>query len=326
VGAKGLDDLVLRNPAAKDHPMTRFVLQRARHGVFSILGIVVLVFLLSRLTGSPARLYLPEDASDQVVAQFNAQHGFDKPVFVQLLTFLRGTLRGDFGDSLLYGQPALHVVLTRYPATLMLAVMAMLIATTLGVLIGAQAAARKESLADKISRVISLGALSIPDFWVGIMGIALFAVYLGVLPTSGSAGPAYWVLPVATLVLRPTGILAQVVRTSMVEALAADYIRVAKSKGVAQHSIVFKHALRNAAIPIIAVAGVLMAGIVNGALVVETVFGWPGVGNLMVTAIHGRDFAVIQAVVLVTGIAIIILNFGIDLAYSWLNPQIRLGK
>jgi peptide/nickel transport system permease protein len=306
--------------------MTRFVLQRARHGVLSIIGIVVLVFVLSRLTGSPARLYLPEDATAEMVAQFNTQNGFDKPVVVQLLSFLKGTVQLDFGHSLLYGEPALNVVLARYPATLLLAFFSMLIATTLGVVFGSLAAARKDSFADKVSRVTSLGALSVPDFWVGIMGIAVFAVYLGILPTSGAAGPQYWILPVLTLILRPVGILAQVVRTSMVDALAADYVRVAKSKGVSERAIVFKHALRNAAIPIVTVAGVLMAGVVNGALVVETVFGWPGIGNLMVTAIHGRDFAVIQAVVLVTGTAIIILNFGIDLAYSWLDPQIRLGR
>jgi peptide/nickel transport system permease protein len=306
--------------------MTRFVLQRARHGVLSIVGIVVLVFVLSRLTGSPARLYLPEDATADMVAQFNAQNGFDRPVVVQLLSFLKGTAQLDFGHSLLYGEPALNVVLARYPATLLLAFFSMLIATTLGVVFGSLAAAQKDSFADKVSRVTSLGALSVPDFWVGIMGIAVFAVYLGILPTSGAAGPQYWILPVLTLILRPVGILAQVVRTSMVDALAADYVRVAKSKGVSERAIVFKHALRNAAIPIVTVAGVLMAGVVNGALVVETVFGWPGIGNLMVTAIHGRDFAVIQAVVLVTGTAIIILNFGIDLAYSWLDPQIRLGR
>lgn len=305
--------------------MIRFILQRARHGALSIIGIVVLVFVLARMTGSPARLYLPEDATAEMVARFDEQHGFDQPVVLQLLSFLKGTFQLDFGDSLLYSEPALNVVLTRYPATLQLAFMSMLIATGLGILVGALAAARKESIADKICRLTSLAALSVPDFWIGIMGIALFAVYLEILPTSGAAGPEYWVLPLVTLALRPIGIMAQIVRTSMVGALEADYVRVAKSKGVSERAIVFKHALRNAAIPIITVAGVLMAGVVNGALVVETVFGWPGIGNLMVSAIHGRDFALIQAVVLVTGAAIIVLNFLIDLAYSWLNPQIRVN-
>lgn len=306
--------------------MTSFVLQRARHGALSLLGIVILVFVLSRLTGSPARLYLPEDATEAMVTQFNVNNGLDKPVFIQLLEFLKGLLQLDFGQSLLYGEPALSVVLSRYPATLQLAFVSMFIATTLGVLIGALAAARRESIADKTSRITTLVALSVPDFWVGIMGIALFAVFLGVLPTSGAAGPQYWVLPLMTLCLRPLGILAQIVRTSMIGALDADYVRVARGKGATERSIIFKHALRNAAIPIITVAGVLTAGVVNGALVVETVFGWPGIGSLMVNAIHGRDFAIIQTVVLVTGAAIIILNFFIDLAYSWLNPQIRIGR
>src|SRR5882762_5499775 len=158
--------------------MTAFIMQRARHGALSIVGIVILVFVLARLTGSPARLYLPEDATADAVAQFNVQHGFDQPLIVQLLSFIKGTLQLDFGESLLYGEPALNVVLSRYPATLYLAFVSMLIASTLGILVGALAAARKETFADKICRVLSLGALSIPDFWVGIMGIALFAVYL----------------------------------------------------------------------------------------------------------------------------------------------------
>jgi len=150
-------------------------------------------------------------------------------------------------------------------------------------------------------------------------------VYLNVLPTSGAGGVQYWILPLIALTLRPIGVLTQVSRSSMIEELDSEYVRVARSKGVDERSVVLKHALRNAALPIVTVAGVLLAQLVNGALVVETVFGWPGVGNLMVTAIRGRDFAVIQAVVLVTGAAIIVLNFMIDLAYSWLNPQIRLG-
>jgi peptide/nickel transport system permease protein len=305
--------------------MTRFVLQRLRHGVLSLLGIVVLVFILARLTGSPARLYLPEDASDALVAQFDAENGFDRPVFEQLLLFLGGLARLDLGQSLMYGQPALAVALQRYPATLQLALACMIVATLLGILIGALAAERRGSWFDGSSRMGTLVALSVPDFWVGIMGIAVFAVYLGVLPTSGAAGPEYWILPLATLALRPIGILAQVVRTSMIEALDSEYIRVARGKGVRKVSLLFQHALRNAAIPIVTVAGVLAAQVVNGALVVETVFGWPGIGDLMVTAIKGRDFAVIQAVVLLTGAAIIVLNFFIDLTYSWLDPKIRLG-
>ena len=168
-------------------------------------------------------------------------------------------------------------------------------------------------------------ALSVPDFWVALMGIAFFAVYLDLLPTSGIGGWEFWVLPLLTLTLRPSGILTQVVRTAMIEALDSDYVRVARTKGVGNRAVVYKHALRNAAIPVLTMAGILAAQVINGALVVETVFGWPGIGNLMVTAIRGRDFAVVQAVVLITGAAIVVMNLLIDVAYSRLNPQIRLS-
>jgi peptide/nickel transport system permease protein len=305
--------------------MTRFVLQRSLHGLLSLAGIVLLVFVLSRLTGSPARLYLPEDATEAMVRQFNAENGFDQPIYMQLWNFIKGVLHLDFGRSLLYNDSALSVVMARYPATLKLAAVATVIFTVVGVLIGCVGAARRGSKADNATRLTSLVALSVPDFWVGITGIAVFAVFLNILPTSGAGGIQYWILPLIALSLKPIGVLTQVARSTMIEELDSEYVRVARSKGVAEGSVVLKHALRNAALPIVTVAGVLLAQLVNGALVVETVFGWPGVGNLMVTAIRGRDFAVIQAVVLVTGAAIILLNFTIDLAYSWLNPQIRLG-
>ncbi|PWU55510.1 ABC transporter permease [Micromonospora globispora] len=306
--------------------MARFILQRLRQGILSLLGLVLLVFVLARLTGSPAHLYLPEDASPQMVAAFNAENGFDKPLYIQLVHFLAGVFRLDFGESLLYGDPAVTVVLQRFPATLQLASVTMLIAVTLAIVVGAASAARRGSYGDAATRLGSMAALSVPDFWIALMGVAVFAVYWNLLPTSGMGGWQFWVLPLLTLALRPFGILTQVVRASMLDALDSDYVRVAKSKGVGPGAVIYKHALRNAAIPILTVAGILAAQVVNGALVVETVFGWPGIGNLMVTAIKGRDFAVIQAVVLITGAAIIVLNFLIDIAYSWLNPQIGLGE
>lgn len=306
--------------------MTRFILGRSRDGLVSLIGLVLLIFVLARMTGSPAHLYLPENASPEMVSAFNAQNGFDQPIYVQLFYFVINVANLDFGESLLYGDPALNVALARFPATLQLAVATMLVSVTLAVIVGAASAARRGSRADTSTRLVSMTALSVPDFWVALMGIGVFAVYLDLLPTSGMGGWQFWVLPLLTLVLRPFGILTQVVRTSMIEALDSDYVRVARSKGVGHLAVVYKHALRNAAIPALTVGGILAAQVVNGALVVETVFGWPGIGNLMVTAIKGRDFAVIQAVVLITGSAIIVLNFLIDIAYSWINPQIGLGE
>jgi peptide/nickel transport system permease protein len=306
--------------------MTRFIVRRARDGAISLLGIVLLVFFLARLTGSPARLYLPENASPAQIDAFNEAHGFNSPLYSQLWHFLGGVVHFDFGESLIYERSSMSVVMDRYPATLTLAATSMLFASVIGLLLGAVAAAKRNSVFDGASRITSLIALSAPDFWVGITGITVFAVTFDLLPTSGKGGWQYWVLPLVTLGLRPIGVLAQIVRTSMITALDSDYVRVAKAKGVGPGSIVFKHALRNAALPILTVAGVLTAQLINGALVVETVFGWPGVGSLMVDAIKRRDFAVIQAIVLFTGAVIIVLNFLIDLTYSWMNPQVKLGR
>ena len=212
--------------------MTRFVLQRSLHGLLSLAGIVLLVFVLSRLTGSPARLYLPEDATNEMVRQFNAENGFDQPIYMQLWNFITGVSHLDFGRSLLYNDSALSVVMTRYPATLKLAAVATIIFTVVGVLIGCIGAARRGTKADNVTRLTSLVALSVPDFWVGITGIAVFAVYLNVLPTSGAGGLQYWILPLIALSLRPIGVLTQVARSTMIEELDSEYVRVARSKGV----------------------------------------------------------------------------------------------
>ena len=185
--------------------MTRFVLQRSLHGLLSLIGIVLLVFVLPRLTGSPARLYLPEDATEEMVRQFNAQNGFDEPIYIQIWNFIRGVAHLDFGRSLLYNSPALDVVMNRYPATLRLAAVATVIFTVVGVLIGCIGAARKGTRTDDATRLTSLVALSVPDFWVGMHVIAVFAVYLNVLPTSGAGGVQYWILPLIALTLRPIG-------------------------------------------------------------------------------------------------------------------------
>jgi peptide/nickel transport system permease protein len=302
----------------------RLAFYRVLQGVLSLIGIVAVVFVLARLTGSPARQYLPQGAPQSMVTEFNIQHGFNKPIGVQFLEFAKGVAHLQFGTSLSYGGPAINIVLNRYPATLELATVAMLVSITLGVVLGVLAARKPRSIFGEIARTLSLLGVSAPAFWIGIVGITVFAVFLRVLPTSGAGSdPRFWILPVATLAFQPIGILVQVVRNSMMEALQSDYVKVARAKGVPESSILFRHALRNASIPALTVAGTLAASLINGALVVETVFGWPGVGQLMVQAIETRDFAVIQAVIFVTAAAIIVLNFLVDLGYMWLNPQIR---
>lgn len=303
--------------------MWAMIRNRLFESVLSLVCLVVAVFVVSRLTGDPGKLYLPLDATEEMVVEFNRLHGFDQPVWRQFVTFAEGLARFDFGMSLRRQEPALDVVLEAYPATLYLAGAAILAAMIVGVVVGCLAALRPTSWFDRFASGLSVAAASIPDFWLALMGILLFAVTLHWLPTSGTGTPLHWILPVAVLMMRPIGSLVQVVRGSMVETLSAPYIDAARGRGVPTHRILFVHALRNAAIPAITVIGVQAAGILNGAVVVETIFGWPGIGRLMIQSILQRDFAVVQAAVIVIALVIFLLNLVIDLVYGVVDPRVR---
>lgn len=291
--------------------------------LFSLVGLFALVFFLSRVTGDPSYLFLPVDASAEAREAFSQAHGFDQPVSVQFFSYLKSILSGDFGTSLRQQRPAMDIALEAFPVTLRLIGVSLLTAFAGALLFGCLAAMRPRGLADRLISLVSLAGASAPDFWVAIMLVLVFSVQLDLLPTSGLGGPAYWVLPVLVLVLRPFGLLGQVVRGAMIQALSAPFIKTARAKGVAERRVVFVHALRNAMLPVVTVAGDLTASLLNGAVIVETVFGWPGIGGVMINAILQRDFAVIQATILVTAIAILALNIVIDLTYGWLDPRLR---
>ena len=303
--------------------MGRLLRNRVLESILSLACLVVAVFFVSRLTGDPGKLYLPLDASEEDVIEFNKLHGFDQPVWRQFVTYLGGLSRLDLGMSLRRQEPAHDVVLEAYPATLWLAGAAILAALIVGVVIGCLAALKPTSWFDRFASAVSVSAASIPDFWLALMGILLFAVTLHWLPTSGTGTVWHWILPVAVLMMRPIGSLVQVVRGSMVETLSAPYIDAARGRGVPTRRILFVHALRNAAIPAITVIGVQAAGILNGAVVVETIFGWPGIGRLMITSVLQRDFAVVQAAVIVIALVIFVLNFLIDILYGVVDPRVR---
>jgi len=302
-----------------------FILKRMLHGVIAMAALVVLVFALSRLTGDPAQLYLPESASAEAVQNFRELHGFDDPVPVQFGRYVAGLARLDFGVSVTRNVPAIEAVLHAFPWTLALAgitvVLAMLVALTLGPI----AAYRSGTLFDRITSVLSLAAASVPDFWIAIIGVLVLAVQLGWLPTSGVGGPSHWVLPVAVLMFKITGTTTQVVRGSMISTLSSPFIKAARAKGMSETRVVFVHALRNSVIAALTVAGDQTRGLINGAVIVETVFGWPGIGKLMIDAILQRDFAVVQAAVMVTAAAIFLLNVLLDISYALLDPRIRLS-
>ena len=303
----------------------RVVTKRTWQSLLSLVGLIVLVFFLARLTGDPSALYLPIDASPESRQEFAAQNGFDQPVIVQFVRFLAGLTQFDFGTSLRQSRPALTVVLDAFPVTLALAVLSMSTALVLAILIGSLAAWRPNGLFDRIANFLALIGASAPNFWIAMVGILVFAVWLRLVPTSGMGGPIYWILPVAVLVLRPLGLIAQVVRGSMMSALSSAYVKTARAKGVHNRSIIFVHALRNAMLPVITVAGDQAAGIINGAVIVETIFGFSGIGKLLIDSITYRDFAVLQAAVLITAVAILVMNIIIDLAYAALDPRIRFN-
>ena len=303
--------------------MGRYVARRIIQSFFVIAFVVVLVFVLARLTGDPTDLYLHEFATEESRQSYREAHGLDKPVSIQLMNYLGDLARFDCGVSLWQHRPALTVVLERLPLTLKLATATIIVAMTVAFILGSISALRPLSTVDRATTFISLIGVTVPDFWLALILIMVFAVRLDWFPTSGTGGLEYLVLPLITLAWRPLGRMAQVVRTSVMEQLSAPYVTTARAKGLAQWLVIFRHVARNAFIPVLTVAGAEFVGLANGAVIVETVFGWPGIGKLTIDAMERRDFAIIQAAVLVVAVIVVVLNLVIDFCYAAIDPRIR---
>jgi peptide/nickel transport system permease protein len=303
--------------------MKAFIGKRAFASAISLIGLVILVFFLSRLTGDPTDLYLPIDASVEAREQFREIHGFNDPLVVQFGRYASDLARFDFGQSIREGRPAMDVVLQAFTWTLTLAAITMTLVTIAAIVIGSLAAFHVGGFFDRVATFFSLVGASAPDFWIAIVAIVVFAVNLQWLPTSGTGTPWHWILPIGVLFIRPFGLILQVVRGSMINVLSSAYVKTARAKGVRTRTVIFVHGLRNAMLPVITVIGDQAAAILNGAVVVETVFGFPGIGKLMIDSILQRDFAVVLAAIMVSAIAIFLMNLLIDLAYAALDPRIR---
>lgn len=301
-----------------------FIVRRLVFAFIAMVCLLVLVFIMARLTGDPALLYLPETASEEMREQFREIHGLNDPVYVQLFNYLVSSAQLDFGMSLRRNIPAMEAVMQAFPWTLRLAGTTVVLAMLVAFLVGPLAAYRPGSIFDRFASVLSLAAASTPDFWLAIIGILFFAVQLGVLPTSGTGGPEYWILPIGVLMFKITGTTTQVIRGAMITSLASTYVKSARAKGMPERRIIFIHALRNSIISAVTVAGDQTRGLINGAVIVETIFGWPGVGKLMIDSIVQRDFAVLQATVIVTAASIFLLNIFIDVLYTFLDPRIEV--
>ncbi len=306
--------------------MTRYIVRRLLQTVLVVLGVTFISFNLMFLSGDPAVLMAGEDWTQQQLQEFRHTMGFDRPVLVQYLDFLQGAVHGDFGVSLRQKQPTFNLVMDRMPATLELAATAMLIAVILGLPIGIFAATKRKTAWDGLVMLFALIGQSMPVFWLGLLLVMVFGVNLRWLPIAGTGTPAHLILPALTLGLFSVAYNARMVRSSMLEVLAQDYIRTARAKGLHQRMILWRHALKNALIPVVTVMGMQFGALLSGAVITESIFAWPGVGRLTLQAIYGKDLPLVQASVTITASMFVLINLGVDLMYTFLDPRIRLQK
>jgi len=304
--------------------MRTFLLRRLLQSLVVLLGVSFVVFFILFLTGDPAAVMLPPEATAEDIQHFRESMGFNDPFFVQYGRFLLGALRGNFGTSIRHGEPAFTLVVERMPATFELAGAALVIALLLAIPAGIVSAVRRNTVVDYISTVVALLGQSMPTFWLGIMLILVFSVQFHVLPSSGRGTWQHLVLPAVTLGLFTTARITRLTRSGMLEVLNQDYIRTAKAKGVSDPPVVWKHALKNAAIPIVTIVGIELGTLLGGSVITETIFAWPGVGRLSVQAIYNRDYPVVQAAVFLLAATFIVVNLLVDLIYTYLDPRIRL--
>ena len=304
--------------------MKAYLARRFAQSLLVVLGVSFVVFFMLHLTGDPALVLLPPDATPEDVRRFREQMGFNDPFLAQYGRFLAGVLRGDFGQSVRHGEPAFHLVVERLPATFELAGAALLVALCLAIPAGIISAVRRNTALDYVSTVIALLGQSMPTFWLGIMLILVFSVQFNLLPSSGRGTLQHLVLPAVTLGLFTTARITRLTRSGMLEVLNQDYIRTARAKGVSDRPVVWKHALKNAAIPIVTIVGIELGTLLGGSVITETIFAWPGVGRLSVQAISNRDYPVVQAAVFTLSTTFVLVNLFVDVAYTYLDPRIRL--
>ena len=312
------------------HSAARYVTRRLLHLVLVWLGISLLAYSLANLApGDPAEMILlrqtGEIPTEEAVQRLRQELGLDDPFPVRYARWLSAAVHGDLGTSYRTGEPVLRSLSERFPATLELAVAALLIGLVISLPIGVLSAVHRDSALDHGSRLAALLGASIPSFWLGYVLILLFAVTLNLLPVAGRGGWQYLVLPALTLGVGSAASLTRLTRSSLLEVLEEDYVRTARAKGLPKRAVIVRHALRNALNPIVTLAGVRFGWLLAGAIVVETVFAWPGIGKYVIDSIYDRDYPAIQGFVLFTGTVFVMLSLLVDLSYLWLDPRVRLS-
>ncbi|GAA2649170.1 ABC transporter permease [Streptomyces vastus] len=307
--------------------MPKYLARRIGQSLLTVFLTLTTVFLLVRLApGDPASAYAAPNATSAELARIREQFGLDDPLLVQYGLFLRDLFTGDLGTSYSFSSPAFDVVLDRMPYTITLAVSAIAVTTVVAVPLGVWMARRAGTRRELGANVLTIAGQSMPDFWTGVMLLTVFAVVLPVLPASGFTTWSGLVLPTATVAVLQLALVSRLVRREMTTALASSYITVARSRGVSESALTWRYALANSAVPLVTALGTRFAALLNGVVVVEVVFGWPGVGSLVVRALETRDYPLIQATVLVTATLAILVQLLVDLAYPLLDPRVRLGK
>ena len=306
--------------------MTRFLAGRAMQAAATLLLLSVVVFALARATGDPLTLVLPLGATDEDHANARRYLGLDQPIYVQYAKFVGNALRADFGTSIRARKPVNHLLAERLPNSLKLAFFSMSVTVLLAFPLGVLAAARKDTVFDTGAKILATLGQALPTFWIGIVLIEFVGGRLQWLPAGGTGSFAHYIMPGFTLGCFVLAGMMRLIRSSLLEVLDSDFVRTARAKGVSEGSIIWRHALRNALIPVTTFAGVYFAILVTTAIVVETVFAWPGMGRLAYEAITARDFPVIQAVVLVTAVVVVIVNLAVDVLYVWIDPRIHYGS
>ena len=308
--------------------MGRYIVNRILQSIVNLIFITVLVFLLARSIGDPADVFIPDELPQEAVDAFRKKLGLDQPLYTQYWLFIKDLARGDLGTSVRGHRPVTEMLVERLPATFSLAAVAMIIAMTMGIPLGVLSAVYRDTFIDRIAKLVAFLGQSTPAFWLGIMLMLFFGVFffqqgLPSLPISGRGGPSTYVLPAFTMGWFVVAGLVRLTRSSMLDVLDADYVTMARAKGLSERVVIWKHALRNAMIPVLTYSGLILGGFMNGSVVVEQVFAWPGIGRMALSSVSGRDYPVIQGVVLLIGFFYIVVNLLVDILYVFVDPRIK---
>jgi peptide/nickel transport system permease protein len=305
--------------------MIALVLRRTGQALLSLLATILFVFLLVRLTGDPEYFLLAPDAPAEDFVRIRQELGLDRPLYVQFFTYVGAVMRGNLGYSYRLDVPVSEMVLDRLPATATMGLAAILLTIVVAVPLGIYAAYRRNGIVDRLARLVAALGQATPSFWVGLVLILVFAINLGWLPSGGYGTLPHVILPAMALAFEPIARLTRLLRSGMIEELGSDHVKFLRIKGMPEGLILWKHALRNAGLTTLTFVGLMIAGVLTGSVLVETVFIWPGIGRLLVEAIYYRDFSLVQGIVLLIAAAYIIINLIVDLLHMLLNPRIRVS-